>query len=171
MILEEKIEQIIEPALKDMGIEIVRINISGMGKRKTLQILIEKEDGSPINVSECGKASTEISAILDVEDIIADRYNLEVSSAGMERPLTKLKDYDKFNERAAKVETAFPLEGTNRKNFKGTLKGTKENLVIIECENKDNLGTFETFEIDFNDIQKAKLIVTEEMIKNALKKN
>jgi ribosome maturation factor RimP len=110
----------------------------------------------------CGKISNDISAILDVEDLISDKYTLEVTSPGIDRPLTRLKDYERFGGMEAKLETKLQIDG--RKRFKGKIgKVAKENIEVA-------LEEGEIIQLNFNDINEAKLVMTDELIKEALKK-
>lgn len=145
----EKIEQIIEPSLTDLGYEVVRIQVQG-AKRKTLQVMIDNLNGQPVTVDNCAEASYTISALLEVEDPIADPYTLEVSSPGMDRPLVKLKDFERFAGEIIKFELKLPQNGQRR--FQGLLKGAKQNKVLVELEEQETVSEF-----DYEDIQKAKI--------------
>jgi ribosome maturation factor RimP len=123
--------------------------------------MIENKDGSSVTLSDCQKISKSLSAILDVEDLISESYRLEVSSTGMDRPLTVIEDYDRFTGFLIKLET-FELVG-GRKKFRGNIIGRRENVVLLEMpEGK--------IEINFDNIRKSKLVITDEMIMKALKK-
>ena len=106
MDIVQKITQIIEPTLADMGFALVRVLYQGADTNNTLQIMIERADYSAMQADDCEKVSKALSAILDVEDVIANRYLLEVTSPGIDRPLVKLADYERFCGREAKVETS-----------------------------------------------------------------
>ncbi|MCT4552514.1 MAG: ribosome maturation factor RimP [Alphaproteobacteria bacterium] len=161
MNLEERIEDIITPTLEDMGFSPVRILKTG----KALQIMVEKENGDAVSLDECSKISNALSAVLDVEDIIQDKYMLEISSAGMDRPLVKLKDYNKFLGNLVKVEAKFPLEDFGYKKFKGFIKSVNDNLITFENSSNNDL-----VEIELDDINKCNLEITDDMIKNLLRK-
>ena len=145
----EKIENIIEPSLTDMGYGVVRIQMQG-AKRKTLQVMIDRLDEQPINVDDCAQASYTISALLEVEDPIAEAFTLEVSSPGMDRPLVKLKDFERFKGENIKFELKFPREGQRR--FHGQLQGVKEAKVLVLLDEEEAISEF-----DYEDIQKAKI--------------
>lgn len=149
MELERQVEAIIEPALEDMGYHVVRVMLSG-SERKTLQVMIDRQDGAPISVDDCALASRTISVLMDVEDPISDQYVLEVSSPGLDRPLVKPRDFMRFQGENIKFETKALQEG--RKRFKGVLKSADEEKVEILLED-DHLETF-----SYGDIQKVKLI-------------
>ncbi len=150
----KKIERTITPTVESMGFELVRVILIGSGK-PTLQIMAEKPDGT-ITIDECGKLSQAISVILDVENTMEDAaYYLEVGSPGIDRPLTRLKDFDRYAGQEARIELDTPVDG--RKRFRGLLKGVKGNNILIAIETGEA-------EIPFSSIEKAKLIVPEEVI-------
>ena len=143
-----------------MGFEIVRVTLLGSGK-PTLQIMAERADGT-ITLDECGKLSQAISAVLDVENILEDApYTLEVGSPGIDRPLTRLKDFERYNGQEARMEIEPALEG--RKRFRGCLKGLKGDRVVIATEEGDK-------EIPFSSIEKAKLVVPDDLMKPTQRK-
>lgn len=148
MELIDKIRAIIEPALNDMGFDVVRIQIQG-GSRKTLQVMIDRQDDTALTVDHCADASHTISALMDVDDPIEEHYSLEVSSPGLDRPLVALKDFDKFKGQTVKVELKMPQDGQRR--FMGLLQGIEGSQVSIDVE-----GRMVTFNHD--DIQKAKIV-------------
>lgn len=162
MDLVEKITQLIEPVLQDRGFELVRVSYQGNDNNNTLQVMAEHKDGQNMTADDCESLSRALSAILDVEDIIAGRYLLEVTSPGIDRPLVKLQDYDRFKGREAKIETLLPIDG--RKRFKGLLKGVQGNQVLIDFEGNE-------IAIDFSAISKAKLVLTDELVAQLLKGN
>ncbi len=156
--LIKKIERAITPAVESMGFEIVRVLLIGSGK-PTLQILAERPDGK-ITLDECAKVSQAVSAILDVENILEETpYYLEVGSPGIDRPLTRLKDFERYAGQEARIEVDTPISG--RKRFKGVLAGVKGNDVLMTLETGEA-------EIPFSDITHAKLAVKEDLI-NATK--
>lgn len=162
MDLVEKITQLIEPVLQDRGFELVRVSYQGNDNNNTLQVMAEHKDGQNMTADDCESLSRALSAILDVEDIIAGRYLLEVTSPGIDRPLVKLQDYDRFKGREAKIETLLPIDG--RKRFKGLLKGVQGDQVLIDFEGNE-------IAIDFSAISKAKLVLTDELVAQLLKAN
>lgn len=162
MDLVEKITQLIEPVLQDRGFELVRVSYQGNDNNNTLQVMAEHKDGQNMTADDCESLSRALSAILDVEDIIAGRYLLEVTSPGIDRPLVKLQDYNRFKGREAKIETLLPIDG--RKRFKGLLKGVQGNQVLIDFEGNE-------IAIDFSAISKAKLVLTDELVAQLLKGN
>ena len=150
----KKIERTITPTVESMGFELVRVLLIGSGK-PTLQIMAERPDGT-ITIDECGKLSQAISVVLDVENTLEDSsYYLEVGSPGIDRPLTRLKDFDRYAGQEAKMEIDPALDG--RKRFRGLLKGLRGDHILFEIE-----GVVK--EIPFSSVEKAKLVVPEEVI-------
>ena len=157
--MDKRIAEIILPVIEDMGFELVRIRLMG-GQTKTLQIMAERPGGG-IEVDECAQISTAVSAILDVEDPVTDAYTLEVSSPGVDRPLTRLKDFETFEGYEAKLETADLIEG--RKRFRGILTGVEDGEVLI---NLDDIGTVG---LQFDWLAEAKLVLTDDLIRDMLR--
>ena len=136
-----------EPVVESMGYELVGVEFHGSEHHGVLRLFIDKEDG--ITVDDCAAVSRQVSAVLDVEDPIKQAYDLEVSSPGLNRPLFKGSDFQRFAGRKAKIKLAVALNG--RKNFSGVLKGIDDNeQVLIDVDN-------ETFELPLHDIAKANL--------------
>ena len=160
MDIVQKVTQIIEPTLADMGFALVRVLYQGADTNNTLQIMVERSDYSAMQADDCEKISRSLSAILDVEDVIANRYLLEVTSPGIDRPLVKLSDYERFKGREAKIETLIPVDG--RKRFKGTLQGVDGDLIVMNFDGQE-------LKINFDIISKAKLILTDELVAQMLK--
>ncbi|MDD9725311.1 ribosome maturation factor RimP [Roseovarius sp. SK2] len=156
--MDRRLAEIVTPVIEDMGFELVRVRLMG-GKTATLQIMAERPEGG-IEVDECAEISTAVSAVLDVEDPIVDEYTLEVSSPGIDRPLTRLKDFDEFEGYEAKLETHELIDG--RKRFKGVLAGTEGGEVLINVEEG-------TIGLHFDWLADAKLVLTDELIKDMLK--
>ncbi|KAA0597582.1 ribosome maturation factor RimP [Azospirillum lipoferum] len=150
-----RIEQIITPSVEAMGYEVVRVQISG-GQRSVLQIMAERADGAPMTVEDCADISRSVSALLDVEDPIREAYTLEVSSPGIDRPLTRLKDFERFAGFEARLESRMAIDG--RKRFKGMLKGVEDGLVCIDTEQG-------AARLEFDNILRAKLVLTDELIR------
>lgn len=151
----ETIEEILTPSLTEAGYGIVRMTLNGGRGDRVLQILIEKLNGEPISVQDCIDVNRMASVILDVEDPIHDPYHLEVSSPGIERPLTKLADFDRFKDRKIKIELKEPVAG--RKKFKGLLKGLDGDNILLEAQDVSGEET-ELFSFPYEDIQKANLV-------------
>ena len=139
-------------------VELVRLRLMS-NKEITLQIMAAQPNGY-INVDECAEISTAISAVLDVEDPILDAYNLEVSSPGIDRPLTRIKDFEEFEGYEAKIETVDLIDG--RKRFRGTLAGINGSEILINLDEG-------TIGLEFNWLAEAKLVLTDDLIKEMLK--
>ena len=156
--IDRKLAEIVQPVIEGLGYELVRIRMMG-GKTKSLQIMAERPEGG-IEVDDCAKISTAVSAILDVEDPFEDPYALEVSSPGIDRPLTRFKDFDMWNGYEAKIETEELVDG--RRRFKGVLAGTNEDEVLITIDEG-------TIGLKFDWLSDAKLVLTDELITEMLR--
>jgi len=156
MELLDTIAKAVEPALKDMGYELVRVSING-AEMKTVQIMAERQDRKDMTVDDCEKISHTASALLDVEDPFKGRWVLEVSSPGVDRPLVKPADYDRFKGEEAKVELVNDIDG--RKRFKGILKGICNGKITMDFEGSEIC-------FDFADVAKAKLTFKDETLDN-----
>lgn len=156
--IDRRLAEIVTPAIEGLGFELVRIRLMG-GQTKTLQIMADRPEGG-IDVDDCAKISTAVSATLDVEDPIEDAYNLEVSSPGIDRPLTRLKDFDIWEGYEARLETVDQIDG--RKRFKGMLAGTEGDEVLINIEEG-------TVGLKFDWLADAKLVLTDELIAEMLR--
>jgi ribosome maturation factor RimP len=144
--------------IEGMGYELVRVRLMG-GKIDSLQVMAEKPEGG-IEVDDCAKISTAISAVLDVEDPIVEEYNLEVSSPGIDRPLTRLKDFEMWAGYEAKIETDELIDG--RRRFKGEISGVEGDEVLLTIEEG-------TIGLKFDWLSDAKLVLTDELIRDVLK--
>ncbi len=150
----QQIAALIEPAMTDMGYELVRV-ISTGGRRPTLQIMAERIDRVGMNVDDCAEISRAVSALLDVDDPITGAYQLEVSSPGIDRPLMKPADFERFAGFEARMETDRLIEGQRR--FRGRLLGVEADHVRLALPEG-------TKEIPLAAIRKAKLVLTDELI-------
>jgi len=126
---QKRIEAIIEDPLSARGYSVVRVQLGG-SNRKVLQVMIERLDGAAITVEDCSTASRLISVLLDVQDPIRDSYVLEVSSPGLERPLVKPQDYQRFCGQNVVVATCQPING--RKRFQGRLVSAGETEIALD---------------------------------------
>ncbi|MGH1423634.1 MAG: ribosome maturation factor RimP [Pseudooceanicola sp.] len=156
--MDRRLAEIVTPVIEDMGFELVRLRLMG-GNSQTLQIMAERPGGG-IEVEDCAQISNAVSAVLDVEDPIQDQYALEVSSPGIDRPLTRLKDFDTYEGYEVRIETTQMIEG--RKRFKGVLAGVEGDEVLINID----IGTVG---LKFDWLADAKLVLTDELIKEMLK--
>ncbi|WBU52771.1 ribosome maturation factor RimP [Paracoccus sp. SCSIO 75233] len=160
--IDRRLAEIISPVIADMGFELVRVRLQG-GKTATLQIMADRPDGG-INVEDCAEISTVVSATLDVEDPIEDKYMLEVSSPGIDRPLTRMKDFETYEGYDAKLETNQQIDG--RKRFTGVLAGVEGDDVLINIE---VAGDTQTIGLNFDWLADAKLLLTDELIAEMLR--
>ncbi|WP_366556342.1 ribosome maturation factor RimP [Aquibaculum sediminis] len=151
-----EVERLIAPTVADLGFEIVRVQLTGDGGRQTLQIMAERPDGS-MGIEDCADLSSSVSAVLDVEDPISGTYSLEVSSPGLDRPLTRLKDYRNWTGFEAKIELTSPQEG--RKRFRGLLGGVEGEEILLQESESEALHRF-----PFSAIARAKLVLTDALI-------
>lgn len=163
--IDRRLAEIIGPVIEDMGFELVRIRLMS-GKSQTLQIMAERPSGG-IEVDECAAISNAVSATLDVEDPILDTYTLEVSSPGIDRPLTRLKDFETFEGYEAKLETTELIDG--RRRFRGVLAGVEGNEVLINVDGSSEGEETVTLGLDFDWLSDAKLVMTDELIREMLR--
>ena len=149
-----------------MGFRLVRVSLTGEGPQPTLQVMAEPLDHGEMNVDHCARLSRAISAILDVEDPIPTAYLLEVSSPGVDRPLVRPDDFERYANSQARVEADTPIDG--RRRFVGHLLGLSHGRVNIAVTDSDD--SVKEFAIPFETITRAKLVLTDELIQDTLKK-
>ena len=149
-VVESRISQIIEGALTDLGFRLVRVRYSGAkGGRSQLQIMAEPVAEREMTVEDCETLSRHVAALLDVENPISGAYTLEVSSPGIDRPLTRIEDYERFSGELAKITLRFMLNG--RKRFNGRIGGLDaDGRVVLET-------SFGRFDFAFNEIEVARI--------------
>jgi ribosome maturation factor RimP len=160
--IDRRLADIVGPVIEGMGFELIRLRLMG-GKTRILQIMADRPDGG-IGVDECGDISTAVSAVLDVEDPVEENYVLEVSSPGIDRPLTRLKDFDVWKGWEARIETSELIDG--RRRFKGDLAGIEGDEVLITIEES---GEELTIGLKFDWLSDAKLILTDALISEMLR--
>ena len=146
---------IVTPTLEGMGYELVRLMLAG-GREGRLQIMAERRDSGTMSVEDCAQLSRTLSAVLDVEDPIPGAYTLEVSSPGIDRPLTRPKDYVRWAGHIARIETSEPIDG--RRRFKGVLLGLEGEDVKVRLEEGGET------KVPLPLVQRAKLVLTDELI-------
>ncbi len=163
--VDQRIAAIVEPTIRGMGYELVRLRLMG-GQRPTLQIMAERPAGTEgagtMEVEDCARLSRQLSVVLDVEDPIEREYTLEVSSPGIDRPLTRLTDFDHWEGHEARLETSEPVDG--RKRFKGVLAGIEGSEVLIDVDEG-------TIGLEFEWLIDAKLVLTDELVAEDLKRS
>jgi ribosome maturation factor RimP len=150
----EEVEHLIAPAIEAAGYDLVRVRMFS-GRRPKLQVMAERKDRRRVTVDDCADISRLISPILDVADPIAGEYELEVSSPGIDRPLVRPADYERFAGFEAKLETEAAIDG--RKRFHGRLCGLDGESVMMECDGAP-------VAVPFDDIRQASLVLTDELI-------
>lgn len=159
-----RVAGIVGPVLEGLGFRLVRVKITG-GSPPTLQIMAERPDGG-FGIDECETASRAISPVLDVEDPISGAYNLEMSSPGIDRPLVRISDFERWAGHDVKVEMAVPLEG--RKRFRGILLGAKGDTALLRLPDAP-AETPDTVALPIADIGDARLVMTDALIREALR--
>ncbi|MCB1883830.1 MAG: ribosome maturation factor RimP [Geminicoccaceae bacterium] len=158
---------LIEPTLNDLGFGLVLVRVLGSGNKRTLQVMAEPRDaGASMTVDDCARISRAVSAVLDVADPIAGHYLLEVSSPGIDRPLVRPEDFRRFSGFEARLELDEPVEGQRR--FRGRLLGVEEGegggAVLLDAALVEG-GERETKRLPFAAIRKARLVVTDDLLK------
>jgi ribosome maturation factor RimP len=153
--LESRLAAIIAPRLADMGYELVRVALIGRD-RPTVQIMADRADGALISVADCETISHAIGAVLDVEDPMPAAWTLEVSSAGIDRPLTRVKDWNRFAGHLARAETELPVDG--RKRFSGIVLGADATSARLRLDDGSEVA------LPLSQIRRAKLVLTDALI-------
>ncbi len=154
--IDRRIARIVEPVIARMGYDLVRLRFGG-GKRKTLQIMAERCGGG-MEVDDCAEVSRAVSSALDAEDPIAEGYTLEVSSPGIDRPLTRLSDFTVWSGHLAKLETAEPVDG--RRRFRGAIREAGEGMIGVETPEGH-------VELPFDGLSSARLVITDKLMRAA----
>lgn len=150
----DRIERLIRPTAEALGFDLIRVQLLGQ-QRFRLQIMAERRVDGSMTIDDCAALSRAIAPILEVEDPLPNAYTLEVSSPGIDRPLVRLEDFDKYAGFEARVEMAFPVRG--RRRFQGRLLGTDERNVRLHVEDEE-------VALVFDDIRRAKLMLTEDLL-------
>lgn len=161
MDIVQNITQIIEPSLDAMGYAIVQVRL-GEGKRKTLSVMAERKDERAMCFDDCSEISNTVSALLDVEDPIQSAYDLEVCSPGVDRPLTKAKDFARYVGHEAKIETMLPVDG--RRRFRGVMKKMEGDAAVTVVVDGQEIT------IQLSNIRAAKLMMSETLVSGKLEK-
>jgi len=160
--IDRRLAAIVSPAIEVEGFELVRLRLMS-GKTRILQIMADRPAGG-IEIDDLGEITTMVSAVLDVDDPLEDAYVLEVSSPGIDRPLTRLKDFETWSGYEARIETVELIDG--RRRFKGILQGVEENEILIEIEDQ---GEPVTIGLQFEWLSDAKLVLTDDLIAETLR--
>jgi ribosome maturation factor RimP len=155
--LEQRVSKAIAPVVEDMGFSLVHVVMTSEGTQPILRVMAEHTVTKELNVDDCAKLSRAVGTVLDVEDIIQGAYRLELSSPGVDRPLVQPQDFVEYAGFEAKVEIDPPLP-TGQKRFRGRLRGVEDDSVLLDTEEGP-------FELPLYAIQKAKLVVTDDLLK------
>jgi len=163
--LPARVAAIAEPVLEGLGYRLVRVKVSG-ADGGTVQIMAERPDGS-MTVEDCENASRALSLVLDVADPIERAYRLEISSPGLDRPLVRKSDFERYAGHLARIEMEIPVEG--RKRFRGLLLGTQGDTARLR---RDDAGENEAPEalLRIEDMSEAKLVLTDDLVAQALRR-
>ncbi len=153
--LEARIAGIIGPSIEALGYELVRVLVLGRDK-PTVQVMADRADGAQISVTDCEKITHTVSALIDVEDPLPGAWTLEVSSAGIDRPLTRVKDWVRFAGHQARVEMLMPVDG--RRRFTGVILGADAVAIRLRLEDGSDVV------LPMGDVRRAKLMLTDELI-------
>lgn len=156
-----EVTRLIEPSLQAMGYALVRVQLSGGRDRPTLQVMAERADGAAMTVEDCTEISRAVSALLDVADPMPGPFVLEASSPGIDRPLVKPADYERFAGHEARIETRWPIGG--RKRFRGTILGLAGDAVLLNQPEGQ-------IALPLAEIERAKLVLTDELIAASLRR-
>ena len=151
-----RLTQLIEPEAQALGFDLVRVRMFGGGDDLTLQVMAERPDTRQLTIDDCAELSRRISDVLDEHDPIESEYRLEVSSPGIDRPLTRLKDFADWADHEARIVLAAPVEG--RKQLTGMLKGVDGDRITIYVAKHGEM------EIGFDQVASAKLVLTDALI-------
>ena len=164
--LAARVAAIAEEALAGLGLRLVRVKLTAGQGTQIVQIMAERPDGT-MSVEDCEEASKAISPALDVEDPVPGEYNLEVSSPGIDRPLVRAGDYERWAGHEAKIELRVPLEG--RKRFRGLIRGIEDGAALIELPDGDD-GEEVVASLALDDIGEARLVLTDDLIRESLRR-
>lgn len=165
-----RVAQIVEPVLEDLGFRLVRVKVSSQNGM-TVQIMAERPDGT-MSVADCESVSRAVSPVLDLENPITQAYHLEISSPGIDRPMVRAGDFDRWAGYEAKVELGLPLEGgshSGRKRFRGTVRGSQDTFALIELPDVKD-GEDREVRLPLRDVTEARLVLTDALIRESLRR-
>ena len=167
--LAQRVGRIVEPVLRDIGLRLVRVKISA-AQSPVMQIMAERPDGT-MTIEDCEAATWDVSALLDVEDLIKTAYRLEVSSPGIDRPLVRRSDFIRAIGHEARVEMAVPVDG--RKRFRGAIEGLAPIDGIVHARLRlpgDDKDAASSVDLPIRDMAEARLVLTDELIRATLRR-
>ncbi len=153
--LEARIAAIVEPSLVHMGYELVRVAVLGRD-RPTVQIMVDRADGAAVSIDDCELLGRHFNSMMNVEDPIPGAWTLEISSPGIDRPLTRVKDWNRFAGHAARAEVVAPIDGRNR--FYGVVLGADTTAARLRLDDGTEVA------LPLTDIRRAKLVLTDALI-------
>jgi ribosome maturation factor RimP len=163
--LPARVATIVEPVIEQLGYRLVRVRVSS-AEGCTVQVMAERPDGT-MSVEDCEAVSRALSPVLDVADPIERAYRLEISSPGIDRPLVRKSDFERYTGHVAKIETSMPIQG--RKRFRGVLAGTEGETARIR-RNDAAEGEETEIMIPIEEMSEAKLVLTDELVSEALRR-
>ncbi len=160
-----RVAHVVEPAIEDLGFRLVRVKVSSLNGC-TVQIRAERPDGT-MSVEDCERLSRALSPVLDLEDPIAQAYRLEVSSPGIDRPLMRVSDFERWAGHEATIEMAVPLDG--RKRFRGVIRGVEGDKVLVELPDVKE-GEERLARLPLANLGEARLVLTDALIRESLRR-
>jgi ribosome maturation factor RimP len=163
--LARRIAGIVEPSIEGMGLRLVRVRVTGQ-LGMTVQIMAERPDGT-MSIDDCEALSKQLSPVLDVDDPIGRPYRLEISSPGIDRPLVRLSDFDRWAGHVVKIEMRIPVEG--RKRFRGQISGTREDVALITLDDGGEDDVVQAL-LRVEDMAEARLVLTDDLITESLRR-
>jgi ribosome maturation factor RimP len=158
--MEERVVALVEPTASELGFRIVRVRVSG-NRRKRLQIMAERVSDGEMGIDDCSRLSRALSPVFDLEDPIQGEYDLEISSPGIDRPLMRVEDFERFKGHLAKLETAAMQNGQRR--FKGTITSIEGDVIVLATEQGE-------VRLPFGSLSDARLVLTDKLIEEDLKR-
>jgi ribosome maturation factor RimP len=158
--VEERVIALIEPTAAGLGYRIVRVRLSG-NRRKRLQIMAERKSDGQMGIDDCGRLSRALSPVFDLEDPIQGEYDLEISSPGIDRPLMRIEDFERFIGFDAKCETAVPVN--NQRRWKGIIQAVNGDEITLATEHGEA-------KLKFSALSDARLVLTDKLIEDDLKR-
>jgi ribosome maturation factor RimP len=160
-----RVAAVAEPVIRGLGFRLVRVKVSGLNGC-TVQIMAEREDGT-MTVEDCEAVSRALSPVFDLEDPVERAYNLEISSPGIDRPLVRAQDFERWSGYEAKVEMAAPVAG--RRRFRGVIRGVEGDAVSVELPDVKE-GEERLVRLPLSDLADARLVLTDELVRESLRR-
>jgi ribosome maturation factor RimP len=158
--MEERVIALIEPTAQGLGYRIVRVRVSG-NRRKRWQIMAERVSDGEMGIDDCSRLSRALSPVFDLEDPIQGEYDLEISSPGIDRPLMRIEDFERFQGHQAKLELAAMSD--NQRRFKGVISAVEGDVIVLETEQGEA-------RLKFGQLSDARLVLTDKLIAEDLKR-